>query len=148
MVGAINSFDGRFIFSALKKQYFKWNHFLAFIKRIKSYYEKENLCLFIDNAKIHTKKEFVDEARSMGIRIVYNLPYHPNLMGIEKVWGIKKSMFRKQLDELKIKKERFNVWDMFKSIKLKNLVIKSIAKHGWKSIFRNKLNSRDDIKSF
>ena len=104
--------------------------------------------MFLDNAKIHTKKEFVDEASSMGIHIIHNLPYHPNMMGIEKVWGIKKRMFRKQLDELKIKKERFDVWEMFKSYKLKNSVVKSIAKHGWKSIFRSKLNSRDDIKSF
>ena len=49
----------------------------------------------MDNASIHKAKATVNHANSLGFSIVWNVPYHPEFNGIEYVWSIAKSNFRK-----------------------------------------------------
>ena len=49
----------------------------------------------MDNASIHKAKATVAHANSLSFHIVWNVPYHPEFNGIEYVWSIAKSNFRK-----------------------------------------------------
>ena len=49
----------------------------------------------LDNASIHRAKATVAHAESLDFRIVWNVPYHPEFNGIEYVWSIAKSNFKK-----------------------------------------------------
>ena len=51
--------------------------------------------LMLDNASIHRAKATVAHAESLGFNIVWNVPYHPEFNGIEYVWSIAKSHFKK-----------------------------------------------------
>ena len=49
----------------------------------------------LDNASIHRAKATVAHAQSLDFTIVWNVPYHPEFNGIEYVWSIAKSNFKK-----------------------------------------------------
>ena len=49
----------------------------------------------LDNASIHRAKATAAHAESLDFRIVWNVPYHPEFNGIEYVWSIAKSNFKK-----------------------------------------------------
>ena len=61
------------------------------------------LALFLDNCKIHRAHVVQDFAASpeINIELVWNLPYRPDLAGIEKLWADAKRRYIKELDRLK-----------------------------------------------
>ena len=56
------------------------------MKHVKDKYNMK-ICLFLDNASIHKHKDVEDEAVKLDIPFIFNLPYYPELNGIEKLWG-------------------------------------------------------------
>ena len=50
--------------------------------------------LLIDNARIHVARENLAWFEEQGITVIRNLPYRPDLMGIEDYWGLLKRQYR------------------------------------------------------
>ena len=49
--------------------------------------------MFLDRASIHFAEAVQDEAFLLDIPLIFNLPYRPDLMGIELLWGHAKKKF-------------------------------------------------------
>ena len=64
--------------------------------------------LMIDNARIHVADDNFDLYEELGITVIRNVPYRPDLMGIEAVWKLAK-------DEYRLRVRRYTVqgvdWD-------------------------------------
>ena len=76
------------------------------MKEIRKFYgPNTKLALFLDNCRIHHAiivKEFA-ASDEINIELVWNLPYRPDLAGVELTWAEAKRRYRKELDILKSK---------------------------------------------
>jgi transposase len=53
----------------------------------------------LDNASIHRADYTRNAAQLLGIPLVFNLPYRPDLMGIEYMWCHAKAAFRTAINK-------------------------------------------------
>ena len=63
----------------------------------------KKLAVFWDNARIHAAKKVLEAAKGEDINIqpIFNLPYRPDLNGIESVWAVAKRVYRNNVDRNK-----------------------------------------------
>ncbi len=50
--------------------------------------------MLLDNCTVHRAKESTVHAATIGIDLLWNVPYRPDLNGIEMVWGMAKVQYR------------------------------------------------------
>jgi hypothetical protein len=89
VMGAISSERGQEHFQLKSDGAFKKEDFLDFIKALQRLNPDRKLMIFADQCRIHTAK-LVQEYLKLHpytLRLVFNLPYRPDLNGIELLWG-------------------------------------------------------------
>jgi hypothetical protein len=73
-----------------------------FLGEIKMKLGKEaKFAIFLDNASIHRADYTRNAAQLMKIPLVFNLPYRPDLMGIEFLWAHAKAAFRTHINKFR-----------------------------------------------
>ena len=92
---------------------FKGEHVKKFVEELKED-AKDPFVVLMDNARIHVSKENLQWYRANDIPIIRNIPYRPDLMGIELLWKDMKEEYRRfALHEL----AHGRVWDQTKKMK-------------------------------
>lgn len=59
-----------------------------FLQKIKRINCGRKVAIFLDNASIHRSKQILEFCEKLKIRLIFNIPYSPQLNGIEKLWAI------------------------------------------------------------
>ena len=133
VIGAISSKGNYFYFA--QPNYFKADDVVKFLKIIRSKMRNKLWAIFWDNCSTHRSlivKEFLER---YNIPVVFNLPYKPELNGIECLWSAQKSQFRKTITDKKINQEVLDVMksviDIQKETQNKKQMVKRITNYGW-----------------
>ena len=105
---AICSTTGK-VFSQFKSGYFNQDDTQSLLIRIMKYHRHQKVCIFWDNASVHTGKKMLEFFnRNLRLAHVENLPYNPETNGIETLFAFLKKQFYKSLT---IKKLLFQDFD-------------------------------------
>ena len=77
-----------------------------------------------------------------------NIPYEPELNGIETLFAKTKSLFRKAITKAKIAKQEFDTASIVREIhkSINTSEIKAFANHGWKQLFGDHRNPLKVLK--
>ena len=94
VLGAISDQRG-LIYFEIKNQAFNAEEVRAFIVELKEQTPWDFLVL-MDNASIHVGRGNPEYFQEQGIKTARNLPYRPDLMGIERFWLQCKQLYRKE----------------------------------------------------
>ena len=87
-LGFIDKWEGKILFE-LKYRSFDSADVIIALKKIRDMYPKERVAIFWDNASIHRSavtKGYAERCVPM-LKLVYNLPYRPDLNPIELFWA-------------------------------------------------------------
>ena len=86
--------------------------FKTYLEELRSKFLFEDLCIFMDNLAVHRSRIIKERLDELSIAYVYNPPYSPEFNGIETVFSIFKTSFKKkrlqyiqQGKEMEIEKE-------------------------------------------
>jgi transposase len=82
-----------------------------FLLRMRELHKPDDkIAVFLDNASIHKSKATQARAADpdINIKLIYNIPYRPDLNGIEFFWGYAKRAYRKHLMQYKAEGIRFD----------------------------------------
>ena len=115
MMGAISSRTGK-LFVMYKSSYFEQANTIKFIKAIAQYHEGQKVCFFWDNSSVHVGREVSQYLREKSSQLVAvtNVPFEPELNGIETLWAQLKIDFRNRITELKIHGTRFDIREVLR----------------------------------
>jgi transposase len=72
------------------------------LQKIRIFYGKEKVAVFWDNASIHRAGIVLEAAEKADIPLVFNLPYRPDLNGIELLWRKAKNTFYRLMDSFRV----------------------------------------------
>ena len=64
--------------------------------------------VFLDNASIHRSKNVLQFAAERGIDLLFNVPYRPDLNGIEYFWADMKKLYRRRVLDAKVQGKKFD----------------------------------------
>ena len=67
------------------------------------------LILFMDNMKVHKSHEMLHHYETKHVKVVFNLPYSPQLNGIESYFSIVKNSNKNDLLRKLVNKESYDV---------------------------------------
>ena len=98
---------------------FKTADVIAFLKELRVIYDSsKRLAVFWDNCRIHLSLELKEWLidQKMEIELVYNIPYRPDLNGIEVVWHDCKKRYRDRLNNYKAMNIQFDHMELVKDI--------------------------------
>ena len=73
------------------------------------YPEGTKLAVFWDNAIIQRANVVKEAADRLGIKLIFNMPYRTDFMGVEFYWSVAKNHYYRRLDHLKINQHEFNL---------------------------------------
>ncbi len=73
---------------------FKTPNFIAFLTDLKHKLGAGWHTVLLDNCNVHRAHETTKLSASIGIDLLWNVPYRPDLNGIEMVWGMAKASYR------------------------------------------------------
>ena len=146
VIGAISAEHGMLTFSykdTTEEGGVSGPDFKDFLHRLwTEHRDKGKMVVFLDNMRSHHAKvvseEIEGELPRLPIHLVYNVPYRPDLNGIEAVWAVAKREYRRRLDAFKA---RGLEWDNHAVVKdcmdsVKNSTARRFAKAGWRRLRR------------
>ena len=94
VMGAASPGDGILHYRTLVGEGFKQDNLIAFMKDLKNVYKPKRIAVFMDNARFHTTDNVKRAATDLGITLIYNLKYRPDLNGLEDVWTHVKAAYK------------------------------------------------------
>ena len=89
------------------------NNFLQQLRQRAGKHKK--VAVFLDNARIHSKPGLIT-APQLGIEVIKNAPYRPDLNGIEFFWGRLKMAYRKEITRLRSQRLAWDQEELVKSL--------------------------------
>jgi hypothetical protein len=92
VVAGVSVADGLLHYEIRPKS-FNGDAFAAFLERL-ALKARRPLTVLLDNCRIHSTRAVKDVVRRCDIKLIFNVPYHPELNGIELVWAIAKKRFK------------------------------------------------------
>ena len=88
--------------------------FLAFVKQVAQKVNGSDFALFLDNLNVHKTKEAKLLFESLNITEIFNVPYCPQLNGIESYFSQVKATYKKMLLQLVIKEAPYDTVGLIK----------------------------------
>ena len=76
--------------------------FAKLIGIVANKFKDDDLVLFGDNSRVHQNEHVRDKAYSEGVHLLFNVPYRPDMNGIEGVWKLAKHIYRKEVAKLHV----------------------------------------------
>ena len=70
--------------------------FKTYLDGLRSKYFFEDICIYMDNLAVHRSRIIKERLDELSIAYVYNPPYSPEFNGIETVFSIFKTRFKKK----------------------------------------------------
>ena len=115
---------------------FKANAMVDMLRRIRREVGGgHKICVFWDNATYHRAQIVKTEARkrSVNIKLVYNVPYRPDLCGIEIFWMHAKNRYRQWVDSAKVLNRTWDQDGMVENVleDIDDEVAMKAAERGW-----------------
>jgi hypothetical protein len=113
VVAAIHEKDG-LILQHTQAKAFDQYEFYAFLKELREKVGKaKRLVVLLDNCSIHKTHYIRDTCESpLNITLLFNVPYRPDLNGIELFWKVAKLRYYCLLDRVKATMEPFSLDDL------------------------------------
>ena len=132
-MGAINSVNGQ-MYYIVKDSYFNSSDTLEFLQLLSA--NVRNFAIFWDNASIHKNAEVKRYLKRNKIPSIFNIPYEPELNGIEVLWGTMKSKFRNRLLALKVANTKINLKEVVEQLldEVTPQLVTNCTRHGWNNI--------------
>ena len=93
VVAAVSAADGLILFERRPSSY-NGHQFSEFMQRLSAKVVDRPMTVLLDNCKIHKTRQTSEVLGREEIRVLWNVPYRPDLNGIEFVWAIAKRRFR------------------------------------------------------
>ena len=94
----ISSEDGVVFLHSVEGRAFTGADIEKYLQELRDQTDSERpIGMFLDNAKIHKTPGVQETAQRCNIELLFNLPYRPDLNGIERFWGLAKSAYRKAI---------------------------------------------------
>jgi len=94
VVAAVSPAQGLIAFE-MKESSFKAIDFSNFLEKLADKVSHRPLTVLLDNCSIHKARVSKTLAQRLKIDLLWNVPYRPELNGIEFVWSIAKRRFRR-----------------------------------------------------
>ena len=94
MFGAASASDGVLHYETKVGAGIRKEDIVPFFTKLKKYYGKHKLAVFLDNASSHKALIVKQAAADLGIVLIYDVPYRPDLNGLENVWVHVKNNYR------------------------------------------------------
>jgi len=89
VLGALNAINHEII-TVTNDSYINGKSVIELLRNIRAKYPEGLITLILDNAPYQKSQAVRDEAKSLGIDLLYLPPYSPNLNLIERLWKISK----------------------------------------------------------
>jgi hypothetical protein len=93
VVAAVSAEGGLILFER-RPSSFNGYQFSQFMERLSAVMAHRPLTVLLDNCKIHNTDSCQEVYAERAIDVLWNVPYRPDLNGIEFVWAIAKRSFR------------------------------------------------------
>ena len=112
---------------------------VAMVKKVQAFYgPSEKVAIFLDNASIHRAQIAKEAAADIGVRLIYNIPYRPDLNGIELLWRRAKVAYYNLVDSWRA--QGLRTWDQDKIVRkcveeVPHGHICKIAEGGWSRLY-------------
>jgi transposase len=101
---------------AKQQRSFKGVDIASFVKKISSKYKMEWNVLYGDNAKINSCHIVRDTGSKEDVDFMFNVPYRPDLNGIERVWKIAKHRYRNEVAKLMVTRQNIDNLKLVKKV--------------------------------
>ena len=105
--GAVSEVSGYIMIHTIKGAPFYGADFADFVRELREFLGYP-FALLIDNARIHGTPDNVALFEELGITMIKNVPYRPDLMGIEAVWKMAKDKYRVLVRQHTVQGEDWN----------------------------------------
>jgi hypothetical protein len=137
--GFITTQHGKLMMKVAEQRSFKGIHICRFLHQLRNRLPDDDICLFWDNCKIHLSHLVRDCASDNNIVMLQNIPYRPDLNGIERVWAVAKRHYRDKLAQKLVMKGPYS------NLQLVNEALdavtddqcKEMAASGWMRLFNS-----------
>ena len=93
VVAAVSAAHGLILFER-RPSSFKGQHFSEFLERLHALVPHQPMTVLLDNCSIHKARCTTEVVERLGIHVLWNVPYRPDLNGIEFVWALAKRRFK------------------------------------------------------
>ena len=93
VVAAVSAEAGLILFER-RPSSFNGQQFSEFLERLHASVADQPMAVLLDNCKIHKARVTTEVVERLHINMLWNVPYRPDLNGIEFVWAIAKRRFR------------------------------------------------------
>ena len=137
VIGAIAS-NGKYYYH-VSDQYPKAADVKRFLKFINRRQRGRPWAVFWDNARTHTAEVVRDYLERFDIPCVFNVPYEPQLNGIETLWAHQKREYRRLLTDAKTGSERFVAREIVERLQRwsqrESRMVSKAANEGWRNVF-------------
>ena len=121
----------------IKERSFKTDDFILGLQQLRRKWPTEKLCCLLDNCSIHRAHNTKYAAEKLRIKLVFNEPFRPDLMGIERWWAYCKRIYWNHVDHMKTSsydwRNQLIVEDIIENLS-DNEVAKRCAMHGFKKL--------------
>ena len=97
VMGAASLESGLFYWESTYGAAMKADETKQFLRNLKAHTHKPRIVVFWDNAGIHKSSAVRLYAIELGIRLIMNAPYRPDLNGIEYIWANAKHHYRNRV---------------------------------------------------
>lgn len=84
----------------IRKKPVKSQDFVQFLHVLRNQNASHRLVVFCDNARVHHSRQVGAACRRLNMELLFNVPYAPELNGIEIFWSLRKRLFKKKLLEV------------------------------------------------
>ncbi len=93
VVAAVSADAGLILFER-RPSSFNGQQFSEYLERLHALVADQPMAVLLDNCKIHKARVTTEVVERLDINMIWNVPYRPDLNGIEFVWAIAKRRFR------------------------------------------------------
>ena len=100
----------------------------------------DDVVLFADNATLHKTPQVWKGLTDNSLKILFNMPYRPDLMGIESTWQRCKHIYKNKIAKKLVHQKKVNNFKIVKKVikELKNEDCIADAANGWKHLLAAK----------
>ena len=146
VLGFISAESGKIYFHIRQQTSFKKEDVVRCIKRLGRRFQDEEIVLFGDNARIHRNESVTEAAADDNINMVFNIPYRPDLMGIEGVWRIAKDLYKREIARMHVNQLRIDNLQVVEWVfmQITDDQCKHEARSGWKRLLEAQPKQYED----
>ena len=113
-------------------------------------FKQEEIVLYGDNARIHKNHHVEEAACEEDVDMLFNIPYRPDLNGVEGLWRIAKDIYRREIARLHVNQKKINNLEVVQWVfmQITHDQCKNEAAGGWKRLMNAEPKEYEDPMEF